>query len=49
MLSAVTLLPDPDSPTKAKNLAFFDVKAHTIDSFCRARLGMEVGLEIANL
>ena len=48
-LSAVTLLPEPDSPTSPSDLAGDTVEIDAVDGLGHAGLGVEVGPQAANL
>ena len=49
IVSAVTLLPQPDSPTIAERLAALDGEADAVDGLDDAVHDVEVGPQVANL
>ncbi len=47
IVSAVTLLPQPDSPDDAERLAWVDREAHAVDGLDRPVHDVEVDLQVA--
>ena len=49
IVSAVTLLPEPDSPTIAERLAALQAERHAVDRRDDAVHDVEIGLQVADV